>query len=89
VRSKSRQKAAEAIQIVAGRLMDPARAAGITVLGPQPCPLAKLSRYWRYHLLLKAPTAKTLLHFFDRVRGDLEGPGNVQLAVDVDPQSTL
>jgi len=89
VRSKNRQKAAEAIQMLAGRLMEPARAAGIAVLGPQPCPLAKLSRYWRYHLLLKAPTAKTLMHFFDRVRGDLEGPGNVQLAVDVDPQSTL
>ena len=89
VRSQSRQKAAEAIQMLAGRLMEPARAAGIAVLGPQPCPLAKLSRYWRYHLLLKAPTAKTLLHFFDRMRGDLEGPGNIQMAVDVDPQSTL
>ena len=89
VRSKSRQKACEAIQVVAGRLMDPARAAGITVLGPQPCPISKLSRYWRYHMLLKAPTARTLLHFFDRVRGDLEAPGSVQLAVDVDPQTTL
>ncbi|MFO8014759.1 MAG: primosomal protein N' [Phycisphaerae bacterium] len=89
VRSKNRQKAGEAIQAVAGRLMDPARAAGITVLGPQPCPIAKLSRYWRYHMLLKAPTARTLLHFFDRVRADLEAPGSVQLAVDVDPQTTL
>jgi len=89
VRAKSRQKAGEAIQAVAGRLLDPARAAGITVLGPQPCPLAKLSRYWRFHLLLKARTARTLLHFFDRVRGDLSAPGAVQLAVDVDPQSTL
>jgi primosomal protein N' (replication factor Y) len=89
VRSKNRQKAGEAIQAVAGRLMDPARAAGITVLGPQPCPIAKLSRYWRYHMLLKAPTARTLLHFFDRMRSDLEAPGAVQLAVDVDPQSTL
>ena len=89
VRSKSRQKAGEAIQAVAGRLLEPARAAGIQVLGPQPCPLAKLSRYWRYHVLLKAPTARTLLHFFDRMRADLDPPGNVQMAVDVDPQTTL
>ncbi|MEA3367941.1 MAG: primosomal protein N', partial [Planctomycetota bacterium] len=89
VRSKSRQKAGEAIQTVAGRLIDPARAAGITVLGPQPCPIAKLSRYWRYHMLLKAPTARTLLHFFDRVRADLEAPGAIHLAIDVDPQTTL
>jgi len=89
VRAKNRQKAGEAIQAVAGRLVDPARAAGITILGPQPCPIAKLSRYWRYHMLLKAPTARGLMHFFDRVRADLEAPGTVQLAVDVDPQTTL
>jgi primosomal protein N' (replication factor Y) len=89
VRSQSRQKAAEAIQAFAGRLIEPARIAGIHILGPQPCPLAKLSRFWRYHILLKAPTAKAFLHFWDRMRGDLNPPGGVQMAIDVDPQSTL
>ena len=89
IRSQSRAKAAEAIQIVAGRLMEPARIAGIQVLGPQPCPLAKLSRFWRYHLLLKAPNAKAMLHLWDAVRSDLAPPGSVQMAIDVDPQSTL
>ncbi|HUU30728.1 MAG TPA: primosomal protein N' [Phycisphaerae bacterium] len=89
VRSQSRQKAAEAIQRLAERLSEPARAAGIRILGPQPCPAAKLSRFWRYHVLLKAPTAKALLHLWDRVRGDLVPPGGIQMAVDVDPQSTL
>ena len=89
VRSQQRQKAHEAIQAVAGRLIEPARIAGITVLGPQPCPIAKLSRFWRYHLLMKAPSARALLHFFDDVRSDLSPPGNIQMAIDVDPQSTL
>jgi len=89
VRSQQRQKAHEAIQAVAGRLIEPARVAGITVLGPQPCPIAKLSRFWRYHLLLKAPSARALLHFFDGIRADLSPPGNIQMAIDVDPQSTL
>jgi len=89
VRSQSRQKAAEAIQAFAGRLIEPARIAGIKILGPQPCPLAKLSRFWRYHILLKAPTAKAFLHFWDRMRSDLNPPGGVQMAIDVDPQSTL
>jgi hypothetical protein len=40
-------------------------------------------------VLLKAPTAKALLHLWDRVREDLVPPGGVQMAVDVDPQSTL
>jgi primosomal protein N' (replication factor Y) len=89
IRSQSRQKAAEAIQAMAGRLMEPARLAGIQMLGPQPCPVAKLSRFWRYHILLKSPTAKALLFLWDKVRGDLVPPGGVQMAIDVDPQSTL
>jgi primosomal protein N' len=74
---------------MAGRLMEPARLAGIQMLGPQPCPVAKLSRFWRYHLLLKSPNAKALLFLWDKVRGDLVAPGGVQMAIDVDPQSTL
>jgi len=89
VRSQSRQKAAEAIQAVAGRLVEPARIAGIQVLGPQPCPISKITRLWRYHILLKAPTARALMYFWDKMRSDLVPPGGVQMAVDVDPQSTL
>ena len=89
VRSQSRQKASEAIQAMAGRLMEPARVAGVQILGPQPCPVAKISRFWRYHILLKSPTAKALLHLWGRMRGDLVAPGGVQMSIDVDPQSTL
>jgi primosomal protein N' (replication factor Y) len=89
VRSQSRQKAAEAIQAMAGRLIEPTRMAGIQMLGPQPCPVAKISRFWRYHILLKSPNAKSLLFLWDKVRADLSAPGGVQMAIDVDPQSTL
>jgi primosomal protein N' (replication factor Y) len=90
VRAQSRQKAAEAIQAIAGRVIEPARAAGIQILGPQPCPVAKISRFWRYHLLLKAPNAKALLFLWDRTRSDLAvAAGGAQMAIDVDPQSTL
>jgi len=89
VRSQSRQKATEAAHVLADRLAEPAQVAGITILGPQPCPIERLSRFWRFHFLLKAPTAKALLHLWDRVRGELVAPPDCQLAVDVDPQSTL
>jgi primosomal protein N' (replication factor Y) len=88
-RSQSRQKASEAIQAMAGRLIEPTRLAGIQMLGPQPCPIAKISRFWRYHILLKSPNAKSLLFLWDKVRADLTAPGGVQMAIDVDPQSTL
>jgi primosomal protein N' (replication factor Y) len=89
VRSQSRQKATEAAHVLADRLAEPAQVAGITILGPQPCPIERLSRFWRFHFLLKAPTARALLHLWDRVRGELVAPPDCQLAVDVDPQSTL
>jgi len=89
VRSQSRQKAAEAIQALAGRLIEPAQIAGIKMLGPQPCPVAKIARFWRFHILLKSPTAKAMLHLWDKVRADLTPPGGIQMAIDVDPQSTL
>jgi primosomal protein N' (replication factor Y) len=89
VRSKNRQKAAEGIQVVAGRIMEAARIAGIEVLGPQPCPISKRSRYWRYHLLLKARTAKALMHLWDRTRANLAAPPGTKMAIDIDPQSTL
>jgi len=89
VRSKTRSKAAEGIRQIAQRLAEPARIAGIRILGPQPCPISKLSRYWRYHLLLKARSAKALLHLWDSVRADLAAPAGAELAIDVDPQSTL
>jgi len=89
VRSQSHQKAHEAIQVLAGRLIEPARIVGVQILGPQACPIAKISRFWRYHILLKAPSAKALLHLWDMARDDLTPPGNIQMAIDVDPQSTL
>ncbi len=89
IRSKSRSKANEGVQVLAGRLLEPARVAGIQVLGPQPCPLAKLSRYWRYHLLLKAPSAKAMLSLWDATRDGMQAPAGTQMMVDVDPLSTL
>ena len=89
VRSKHRQKAAEGIQVIAGRLLEPARIAGIDILGPQPCPAAKLSRYWRFHVLLKARTAKAMMHLWDSVRADFTAPPGTRMIIDVDPQSTL
>jgi len=89
VRSQSRQKANEGIHIIADRISEPALVAGVKILGPQPCPIEKLSRFWRFHIVLKAPTAKAFLHLWDKSRGDLVAPPQCQMAVDVDPQTTL
>jgi len=59
------------------------------ILGPVPTPIAKISRHWRYQILVKAPDARAMMHFMDAVRSKIKSTGDVQFAIDIDPQSTL
>jgi primosomal protein N' (replication factor Y) len=58
------------------------------VVGPAPAPLARLSDRWRYRLLLRSESAKTLHAALALAReefGRQATPRGVQLAIDVDP----
>ncbi|MBI3327073.1 MAG: primosomal protein N' [Nitrospinae bacterium] len=66
---------------------------GVVMLGPAPAVLAKLKNRYRWHLLLKAPTAKRLhtvleqgLSALKRAAIPLSG---VRLSIDVDPVNLL
>jgi primosomal protein N' (replication factor Y) len=62
------------------------RAVDVEVLGPSPCPLAKLRGKTRCQILLKAdqrPPLRRLLSVLDEAQKQL--PHGVTLAVDVDP----
>jgi primosomal protein N' (replication factor Y) len=68
-------------------------AEGVTLLGPAPAALAKLNNRYRWHLLLKAPTARRLheviesgLHALKQATIPRSG---VRLTVDVDPVNLL
>jgi primosomal protein N' (replication factor Y) (superfamily II helicase) len=62
----------------------------VQVLGPAAAPLAKLRNQFRFHLLLKAPQAKTLNQFTRQLLGDEKWlPPKVRLIVDVDPVNLL
>jgi primosomal protein N' (replication factor Y) (superfamily II helicase) len=68
-------------------------AEGVTLLGPAPAALAKLNNRYRWHLLLKAPTARRLhdviqcgLHALQQATIPRSG---VRLTVDVDPVNLL
>ncbi len=64
---------------------------GGELLGPAPCPLARLNNKFRFHLLIKAPTTGAVA----RCLAPLDGPKlhrkarGVQMTVDVDPVSLL
>lgn len=66
---------------------------GVAMLGPAPAALAKLKDRYRWHLLLKAPTARGLHQLLEQGSDALrraEVPRNgVHLSIDVDPVNLL
>jgi primosomal protein N' (replication factor Y) len=59
------------------------------VLGPAPCPIAKLRGLFRYHLLASSPDGALLRGAFRQITENLEPIENVQWIVDVDPVDLL
>ena len=55
------------------------------VVGPAPCPLAKLRDNFRFHLLIKSSCAALLHQSLAPLGGNLRLPEGVQWIVDVDP----
>jgi primosomal protein N' (replication factor Y) len=81
-------KAQRAAETLAGALAN--RAGAAEVLGPAPCPLARLRGKSRFQILLKAPERPPLRRLLARLPGLRKKlPGGVALAVDVDPVDML
>jgi primosomal protein N' (replication factor Y) len=60
----------------------------ITVLGPAPCPLARIKDRWRWHLLLKGPS-ESLGRVVRYAARRLGRSGGTRLIIDRDPVSLL
>lgn len=85
-----REQVEAAAEGLVAELLAPAEKLGIEVLGPAPCPLARLRGKNRYQVLLKAPSRPPLRHLLTRLpllRRAL--PGKVTLTVDIDPLDML
>jgi primosomal protein N' (replication factor Y) (superfamily II helicase) len=62
----------------------------VEILGPAEAPLAKLRGQYRYHLLLKDLSAKSLNPFCHQLLGDQDWvPAGTRVSVDVDPLHLL
>ncbi|MAF90073.1 MAG: primosomal protein N' [Bdellovibrionaceae bacterium] len=58
----------------------------VQVLGPSPAPLFKLRSKFRYHILIKAPSANLIQHFCNNLLKKQDWlPSGVQLLTDIDP----
>jgi primosomal protein N' (replication factor Y) len=75
----------------AGKLRTAIEAANIEhrLLGPAPCPIAKLRGLYRYHVLASSPAGDALRAAVRSVIDGLEPVEGVQFVVDVDPLDLL
>ncbi len=60
----------------------------VTVLGPAPCPLARIKDRWRWHVLLKGPS-ETLGRVVRYAASRLARARDVRVVIDRDPVSLL
>jgi primosomal protein N' (replication factor Y) len=61
----------------------------VQVLGPAPAPISKIRGNYRWHILVKAPNAKTLHDIAKSCNDYLRSSKKVRVVVDVDPYSML
>jgi primosomal protein N' (replication factor Y) len=84
------QRVREAAEALARSLWGSSAGLDVEVLGPAPCPLARLRGKWRWQVLLKAPNRgplRRLLSGIGRLRKAM--PSGVSLTIDVDPVDML
>ena len=61
----------------------------ITILGPAPAPLEKIKDHWRWHLLIKSNSVKTLNKVVRITTAAKAKAKKIKLTIDVDPQDML
>lgn len=61
----------------------------LEILGPAPCVLRKIRKYYRWNILLKSKSIKYLGKILKENLKDKRSFGGVKITVDVDPQSIL
>jgi len=91
VRGRDEDKVTAAIDRLAEALAaEPEMAAaGADVLGPAPCPIAKVAHNHRHHLLVRAPAMRPILATLRRRLGGLRLEPGVHLELDPDPVAVL
>ena len=61
----------------------------VRMFGPAPAPVAKIKDLFRFHLRLQAPSARPIQDLLHAILPTIHPPGEIELAVDVDPVSLL
>ena len=72
-------------------LTDRRRVPGVTIVGPAPCPIERVQRRWRWHLLVKSPSAAPMTGVLRYFAEKFEVPARheMRIAIDRDPVQLL
>jgi primosomal protein N' (replication factor Y) len=91
IRGSSEPPTAEFSKHVAQRILAAVQAASVDarVLGPAPCPFARLKGKYRFQIQVQSADGEKLRAAVRQATGDLEPPDNVQWIADVDPVDML
>ncbi|MGW8282786.1 MAG: replication restart helicase PriA [Gemmatimonadota bacterium] len=82
-------EAAEELSEWLENLIERERIAGMTLLGPAPCPIDRLRNRWRWHLLLKSDDPVTLGSVLRFTASNAPVSSGLRLEIDRDPESLL
>lgn len=83
----------EEVAAEAEKIVDVLRAAiqssslPVRILGPAPCPIMKLNKYYRHHFQLAAEAPQAILDLWRGASKQLPSPVGVEYVVDVDPMN--
>jgi primosomal protein N' (replication factor Y) len=59
------------------------------VLGPAPAPIEKIRTLWRYHLLMRSPSAASLQHAMKQIKRHFQSDSETRISYDLDPHDML
>ena len=81
-----------AVRVYFEQLADALRTAappGVTIQGPAPAPVTKIRNLFRYHLRMRCDSPRPLQILWQTVAPTMPPPGEIELAIDVDPVNLL
>jgi primosomal protein N' (replication factor Y) len=87
IRSKETKKAEEVAAKLKKTIEGMAEAKRITILGPVVCPIGKIEKHFRFHILLKSKNSSTLQNILKKLYTK-KFPG-VKISLEIDPINML
>ena len=93
VEEKATQEAAVAAADWVSGLLAARAVRDVALVGPAPCPIDRIRNRWRWHFILRSPSAKTLgkvaRYFFEKYHAGGSKQAELRIAIDRDPVALL